>query len=431
MLSRQRISAPQLPQATSGRRQRPTSRGTRASDDVQEASERKCRSKDHARAAAPFTRTRAPVHDAARRTPEPNRRGRSPAVPQRARRRLLQRRAQPSRPGRARPRSRADSSQRSPPSRDRRSHASTSSISAIENVCISKNSPSAIASGISSVRRSRISSAMRALLTITSTAGIRPPRRRGSNRWLTTPRRTPARMETDLRLLLRREELDHAPDRLGGVERVQRREDEMARLRGLQRDLSRLGVAELADQDDVGVLPEHAPERLPEALGVEADLALVDDALLVVVEHLDRILDGHDVLAARAVDLVEHRRERRGLPRAGRTRDEDEPALLGREPADAGRKVKLVESRNPVRDHAKSEGDRPALPEPVRRGSAEARRACTPGRARPSHRTARAARARGRSRERASPRARRRRARRDRSCARARRPCARQAAGPP
>ena len=93
-----------------------------------------------------------------------------------------------------------------------------------------------------------------------------------------------------------REELDHAPDRLGRVERVQRREDEVAGLRRLQRDLGRLGVAQLADEDDVGVLPQHPAKRLREALRVEADLALVDDAAAVVMEDLDRILDRHDVL---------------------------------------------------------------------------------------------------------------------------------------
>ena len=53
--------------------------------------------------------------------------------------------------------------------------SSTSSISAWLKVCISKNSPSAIASAISSGLASRIRSAMRALVTITSTAATRPP----------------------------------------------------------------------------------------------------------------------------------------------------------------------------------------------------------------------------------------------------------------
>ena len=66
-------------------------------------------------------------------------------------------------------------------------------------------------------------------------------------------------------LLLRLgEELDHAADRLGGVDRVQRREHEVARLGCLQRGLSRLGVAQLADQDHVGVLAQCAAKRLHE-----------------------------------------------------------------------------------------------------------------------------------------------------------------------
>ena len=66
-------------------------------------------------------------------------------------------------------------------------------------------------------------------------------------------------------------------DGLGGVDRVQRREDEVARLGRLERGLRRLGVAELADQDRVGVLAQRATQRLAEVLGVEPDLALVDD----------------------------------------------------------------------------------------------------------------------------------------------------------
>src|SRR5688572_20004292 len=89
----------------------------------------------------------------------------------------------------------------------------------------------------------------------------------------------------DLRLLLRREELDHAADRLGGVECVQGREDEMPGFGCLQRGLRRLGVAKLPDQDDVRVLTKDAAQRLREALGVETDLTLVDDAAVVGMEQ--------------------------------------------------------------------------------------------------------------------------------------------------
>src|SRR5581483_9704674 len=70
--------------------------------------------------------------------------------------------------------------------------ASTSWMSACVNVCMPKYSPSATASEISSARPSRMSSAMRAFITIASMAATRPPPTRGRSRWLTTPRRTPA-----------------------------------------------------------------------------------------------------------------------------------------------------------------------------------------------------------------------------------------------
>src|SRR5207245_529635 len=75
----------------------------------------------------------------------------------------------------------------------------------------------------------------------------------------------------------------------------------------------RLGVAHLAEQDHVGVLAESGAQRLAERDRVGADLALVDYAALVLVHELDRVLDREDVIGARAVDLVDDRRERRRL----------------------------------------------------------------------------------------------------------------------
>ena len=143
------------------------------------------------------------------------------------------------------------------------------------------------------------------------------------------------------------EELHHAADRLGGVDGVHRREDEVAGLRGREGGLGSLGVAQLADQDHVGVLAEAAAERLREGGRVEADLALVDDAAVVAVDDLDRVLDRDDVLVPRAVHVVDDRRERRRLSRAGRAGDEDEPAVLLCQAADAGRQREVVEVRAP------------------------------------------------------------------------------------
>ena len=117
------------------------------------------------------------------------------------------------------------------------------------------------------------------------------------------------------------------------------REDEVAGLGGGQRRRDRLEVAHLAEEDHVGVLAERATQGVGEPGRVLPDLALVDDAALVMVQELDRILDRDDVVGARAVDLVDDRRERRRLARAGRAGDEHEAARLRRQlvQASAGR----------------------------------------------------------------------------------------------
>ena len=98
-----------------------------------------------------------------------------------------------------------------------------------------------------------------------------------------------------------------------------------------------------------------------EALRVGAELALVDQAALVRVQELDRVLDRHDVLVARAVDLVDHRRQRGRLARAGRAGDEHEAARLARELVHGRRQAELVDRGQPERDQAERGADRAAL----------------------------------------------------------------------
>src|SRR5664279_2852023 len=98
-------------------------------------------------------------------------------------------------------------------------------------------------------------------------------------------------LHPDLLLLVGREHVDDAVDRLGGVLGVQGGEDEVAGLGGGERYRDGLQVPHLTDEDDVGVLPQHVLEGVPEGVRVLADLALVDHAGLVPVQELDRVLD--------------------------------------------------------------------------------------------------------------------------------------------
>ena len=196
---------------------------------------------------------------------------------------------------------------------------------------------------------------------------------RGSSRWETTPLQHTGEDGAHGGLLDRREEFDEASDRLRCVDRVHGRKHEVPGLGCLQRRLGGLGIAQLADQDDVGVLAQHAPQRLVERIGVETDLALVDDAERVLVEDLDRVLDRHDVLAPRLVDVAEDRRERRRLAGAGSAGHEDEPAVLLRQQLHAAREMKAGEVRHLPWDDAKGEGDLAALAECIHPEAREAR----------------------------------------------------------
>ena len=117
----------------------------------------------------------------------------------------------------------------------------------------------------------------------------------------------------------------------GRVVGVQRGEHQVAGERRLQRDLRRLLVADLADQHDVGVLPEDRPQRRGEG---EPRLLVhlhLHDVLAQPVLH--RVFHRHDVDAL-ALDQPDRRVERGRLARAGRPGDEDDPFLVAEQPLD-------------------------------------------------------------------------------------------------
>ena len=129
----------------------------------------------------------------------------------------------------------------------------------------------------------------------------------------------------DLLLPVGRELIDERSIGARRGRRVQRAEHQVTGLRRLDRDRDRLEITQLADQHDVRVFAQRRAQRVLERVGVHTDLALRDQALLVLMDELDRVFDGDDVVGARAVDEVDQRAERRGLARPGRPRDQHEP----------------------------------------------------------------------------------------------------------
>ena len=91
----------------------------------------------------------------------------------------------------------------------------------------------------------------------------------------------------------------------------------------------------------------------------------MDRALLVVVQELDRILDGQDVIGAALVDQVDDRRERRrlaGTGRAGRRARCRSSASRNRQSPAA---AQLRDRRNLLRDDAHHDREGAALAEDV------------------------------------------------------------------
>ena len=164
---------------------------------------------------------------------------------------------------------------------------------------------------------------------MTSRAGILPfPSARGIKPLADGAGQSAGQAQTDLTVLVGREEIDDPVDRLRRRGGVQGREDEVPGLGRRQGREHRLRVAHLPDEDDIGVLAENHPHGAGERLGVESDLSLVDGGVGIGVEVLDGVLDGDDVARTRLVDVIDHGRQSGGLPRAGRSRHQDETTLL-------------------------------------------------------------------------------------------------------
>ena len=109
---------------------------------------------------------------------------------------------------------------------------------------------------------------------------------------------------THLTLLARRKGVHDPVDRFESRVRVKRRQREMPRLRDGQSGLHRLEIPHLSNEDHIRILAENVLERGGEVIGIRFHFSLVDDALVVLVDILDRILYRDDVRKPLRVDLA-------------------------------------------------------------------------------------------------------------------------------
>ena len=159
---------------------------------------------------------------------------------------------------------------------------------------------------------------------------------------------------------------------------MQRGEDHVPRFGRRDRRFDRLQVAHLADQNHVRVLPQRAADGLGERGHVDPQFALVHRRLLVRVVELDGVLDRDNVMVEVLVDIVDHRRQGRGLARSRRPGHQHQSARPRAEFGQHGRRPQLVEGqelgRNQPQHHPNATllfEDRHAEPAYVAEGETE------------------------------------------------------------
>ena len=152
---------------------------------------------------------------------------------------------------------------------------------------------------------------MPGVTTSISKAATRPPPIFGSSCWQRMPMIAVGKLRANLFLLVGREDVDDAVDRAVRRSMVCSVPNTMWPV-SAARDgrFDRFQVAHFADQDHVRVLPQRAANRLGERRHVDADLALVDRRLLVLVLKLDRVFDRDDVMVDVLVEVVDHAGQR-------------------------------------------------------------------------------------------------------------------------
>ena len=88
-----------------------------------------------------------------------------------------------------------------------------------------------------------------------------------------------------------------------------------------------LSVADFANQDNIRCLAQGVFQRNRPIFGIYADFSLGDDAVFVLVDKLNRVFDGDNVVEAVFVSIVDKGGERSGLARTCTTDKNNQAAF--------------------------------------------------------------------------------------------------------
>src|SRR2546423_7244396 len=105
---------------------------------------------------------------------------------------------------------------------------------------------------------------------------------------------------------------------------MNRSKNEVTGLRCLDCHRDGLEIAQLTDENDVRVFAQCRAQRVSERRCVDSYMPLSYQALLALVDELDRILDSDDVIRASAIDQIDQCAKRSRFPGSGGAGDEHE-----------------------------------------------------------------------------------------------------------
>src|SRR5437588_2775318 len=120
-------------------------------------------------------------------------------------------------------------------------------------------------------------------------------------------------------------------------------ESQMTRFSDPQSGFDGFEIAHFADQYYIGVLPQRRPQSLSKTFGVGIDLALIDDAALMIVKKFDWVLYRENVFVALLIYFVDYGCQRRRFTRPGWSSDKHQASRLVTQFFDYGCQTKFFE----------------------------------------------------------------------------------------
>ena len=126
----------------------------------------------------------------------------------------------------------------------------------------------------------------------------------------------------------------------------------MASFGGFENNFDGFAVPHFAYENYLRSLSHGGAQGMSEAGSITMKFALVDCGAFVVVQKLDGIFNGNDVVIFLSIDAVEQNRERRRLARPGGSSHEDDPVAQLGDFGEVQRQTQRSEVGNRCGNHA-------------------------------------------------------------------------------